>query len=422
MNLIKRRARAGLGLLTILALTAIPAGGETSQNGEDTLVEKLHDKGILTEEEYLQLKKRDDKLDKVLDFLGGLEIGTLSYIDYSGGEEDDGDTYNRFTITRGYINIKKKLTPWLGFRVTPDVHLDEEGSFSLRLKYLYGEFKTPDLAFLTDIKSEVGLGHIPWLDFEEHINPYRVQGTMFIERASTFNSADLGVSILGNIGGQIGEEYQQKVSRYYPGRWGSWHIGVYNGAGYHSEEDNNNKVPEWRISIRPLPDILPGLQGHYFGLYGEGNKEALDDYPDYRVDLGMLSYQNEWIILTGQYARTTGNNKGSLVVPDTDCALRAEGYSFFFNTKLPVLDRKLNWFARYDHFDPDRKDWVTSGDDAYDLAHTGLAWRFFHEWMVILVYERVMYDENNGGIGEVPVLGEDLEDDWRVQTALQIEF
>lgn len=409
-------------LLFILMVGSTPVCAAADDGSDGTLLDTLHDKGVVSDEEYEQLKKRDDKLDKVLNFLGGLELGTLSYIDFSGGEEKDGRSYNRFTITRGYINVKKKLTPWLGFRVTPDVTLDTSGDLKLRLKYLYGEFRPPNLGFLTDIKSEVGLGHMPWLDFEEHINPYRVQGTMFIERASIFNSADLGLSVQGNFGGQLGSEYQKTVSKAYAGRWGSWHLGVYNGGGYHAGEDNGNKVPEWRVTVRPLPDMLPGLQAHYFGLYGEGNKETVDDYPTYRVNLGMLSYQNAWIIFTGQYARTTGNNSGSLVVPGTDRGLRGEGYSFFFNTKLPVLERKLNWFARYDHFDPDRNDWVASGDDSYDLVNSGLAWDFFRDWMVILVYERVMYGDNSGGIGKAPVPGNNLDDDWRVQTALQIEF
>jgi hypothetical protein len=402
------------------------------ENGDDSLLEKLHQKRILTDEEYQELKReeengdeseeREKRLGKLLKYLEGLQIGTLSYVDFSGGERNDGNSFNRFTITRGYINIKWRLTPWLGFRITPDAHQDASGDFELRLKYLYAEFRPPDLCFFTDMKSEVGIGHMPWLDFEEHINPYRVQGTMFIERARTFNSADVGVSLRGLFGGQLDSEYQDEVSHYYPGRWGSWHFGVYNGGGYHANERNDNKIPEWRISLRPIPDLLPGLQVHYFGLYGKGNRENVSEFPDYRVNLAMLSYQNQWITFTGQYARTRGNNSGSLVVPGTDDALRGEGYSFFFNTKLPLCDRKLSAFARYDHFDPDRTNRVTAGDDSYHLANAGLAWEFFGHWMLLLAYERIMYEDNNGGLGAVPGPNMNLAHDWRVQTALQIKF
>ena len=259
-----------------------------------------------------------------------------------GRRQLDGDFFNEFQITRGYIVIRKQLTPWLAFRITPDITLEKQETieidgeeivlvdenhtdFKLRLKYLYAEFRPPDISFLTSMRSEVGMGHMPWLDFEEHINPYRCQGTMFIERAGTFNSADLGVSIRGYLGRQLDEHYLKTVSKYYAGRYGSWHIGVYNGPGYHATENNANKVPEYRLSIRPLPDIVPGLQVHYFGLYGKGNHDPADEFPDYKVHLGMLSYQNEWVTFTGQYARTWGNASGTWVVPGTDEALKTEG-------------------------------------------------------------------------------------------------
>jgi len=409
-------------LLLFLGLCWTPVHASSGYDGDETLLDNLHKKGIVSDDEYEQLARRDNAMDKVLKFLGGLQVGTLSYFDYSAGKHEDDESFNEFRITRGYINIKKQLTPWLGFRITPDAHQDSTGDFKLRLKYLYAELRPPDFRFMTGMKSELGIGHMPWLDFEEHINPYRCQGTMFIERAGTFNSADLGVSIRGDLAGQLGKDYQKTVSKYYAGRYGSWHVGVYNGGGYHATEENENKVPEWRLTLRPLPDIIPGLQVHYFGLYGKGNQENVNRFPDYRVNLGMLSYQNEWVIFTGQYAQTWGNNKGTLVVPGTDEALRGEGYSFFFNTKLPVLDRKLNLFARYDHFDPDRKDEVTLGDDCYDLVNGGLAWEFYHHFMWLLVYERIMYDRNNGGVGKAPSFDNDLADDWKVQTVLQISF
>jgi hypothetical protein len=415
-------------LVCLLVLAGVPAHA-SGEAAEPSLLQKLHEKKILTDEEYEQLQKRDSKIDKLVAALGGLSIGTLSYVDFSGGESG-GDSYNKFKVTRGYINIKRDVTPWLRFRVTPDAHQEEpeadddpnKADFEFRLKYLYAEFRPPDAGIFTNMGAEVGIGHMPWLDFEEHVNPYRAQGTMFIERAGIFNSADIGVSMQGYLGDPLDADYQKGVSKYYAGRWGSWHVGVYNGGGYAAAEDNENKVPEVRLSLRPLPDNVPGLQFSYFGLWGEGNKTNLDRHPDYWVNLGMVSYQDEWIILTAQYATARGNNKGSLAVPETDRALREAGYSFFFNTKLPVCDRKLNFLARYDHFDPDTENWVTSGSDHYDLMNGGFAWEFYPHWLAMLVYEHTMYQDNNGGLGKVPSAGKNRDDDWRVQTVLQIEI
>ncbi len=420
---IGRFAKGVSCLFLVLTLFWTPVHAASGYDSDETLLDNLHKKGIVSDDEYKQLKKKDKATDKVVKFLGGLKIGTLSYFDYSGGREKDGTPFNHFRVTRGYINIKKQLTPWLGFRITPDARQDDTGDFKLRLKYLYAELRPPDIGFLTQMKSEIGIGHMPWLDFEQKINPYRCQGTMFIERAKTFNSADVGVSLRGNLFGQLDEEYRTNVNKYYAGRYGSWHFGVYNGGGYNAEEKNENKIPEWRLTLRPLPDIIPGLQVHYFGLYGRGNTDDSEmSSPDYRVHLGMLSYQCEWITFTGQYARTWGNNKGSLVIPGTNEALRGEGYSLFINSKLPVLDRKLNLFARFDHFDHDRKDVVTSGNDCHDLVNGGLAWEFYHHFLWLLVYERVMYENNSGGMGKAPSAGKNLEDDWRVQTVLQMKF
>ena len=414
-------ALAFLTIVACLAMMGTPVAADSGGDDDASLLDVLHGNGTLTEEQYEQLQAEEKKTAKILKALKGLNVGTLAYVDFSGGEVND-DSYNRFAVTRGYINIKKKITPWFGFRVTPDAHQDDTGDYKLRLKYLYATFSPPDFGFFTDMISEVGISHMPWLDFEEHINPYRCQGTMFIERAKTFNSADVGVSIRGNFGGQLDKEYQKNVSKYYPGKWGSWHVGVYNGGGYHADEETDNKVPEWRLSIRPLPGIIPGLQLHYFGLYGKGNRYFEDKAPDYKVNLGMVSYQNAWVTLTGQYARTEGNNGGKLVDPVTSEALKAGGYSFFANAKLPVCDGKWNLFGRYDHFDPDTDDRITGGDDCYDLYFGGIAWEFYHHCYLMVVYEAIEYEKNNGGLGKVPGADSCLPDAWKVQTVLQIKF
>ena len=80
------------------------------------------------------------------------------------------------------------------------------------------------------------------------------------------------------------------------------------------ETNYKNKVPEYRVTLRPLPDLLPGFQATYFGLYGQGNSSTRSQfngtpsaatpyqqyYPDWIVNLGYLSYQNPWFILTAQ--------------------------------------------------------------------------------------------------------------------------
>ena len=429
---------ACIGFMVTILLVGLGYGPSYAREGsqQDPLIDKLIEKGLITEEEGTAIRKEaetierhdGEKGDKHLALpkgLKGLSVGMLAYIDYSSGVEPEHgggeSSYNEFRLTRGYFTVKKKLFPWMHTRVTIDTHQDETGDYKNRLKYLYAELRPPDLGFLTNMKSEIGLGHIPWLDFEEHINPYRCQGTMAIERAGTFNSADTGVSLRGYLGGKLKDAEEKTGSHYYDGRYGSWHLGVYNGSGYHESEDNNNKALEGRLTVRPLPEAIPGLQLSYFGICGEGNKEASDgDYPDYNVNLGMVSYEHPRVTLTAQYFQTEGNAKGKWVDATGD-ALDTAGYSFFGKVKLPVMDEKLSLFARYDHFDQDDDDRIAD-DTAYDMFMSGLAWDVYKGNLLMLVYETTDYEDNAGKKTKAPEVDSDLGDDHRIQAVWQIKF
>lgn len=430
-------------ILTGLLLTF---GITQSWAGEvDILVNKLVEKGILSHSEAQELVKemqkeavvlaeqrKQDVVKEIKDkelavpkALKGLDVGMLAYVDYSNGvmpePGDEDSSYNHFRITRGYLTVTKEILPWMHTRITLDTHQDADGDYKERLKYLYAEFRPPDMGLLTGMKSEVGLGHIPWLDFEEHVNPYRCQGTMAIERAGTFNSADTGISLRGDFAGKLEDAKEKTGNNHYDGHYGSWHLGVYNGSGYHASEKNNNKVVEGRLTLRPMPDLLPGLQLSYFGIYGDGNDKASNGYyPDYEVNMGMLSYEHPWVILTGQYFQTEGNAKGKWVDADGD-ALNTDGYSFFGNLKLPFFDRKFSLFARYDHFDQDDDNRI--GNDAdYDMYVGGLAWDVHKGNMLLLSYETTDYGDDAGTKGNVPILDNRLGDDRKVQAVWQIKF
>jgi hypothetical protein len=432
-----------IGLALLLCVGAVVGAGIEVRAGQnrDPLIEVLIRKGILTEQEAAEIQKEAKALEEqrqreVVETvkkegvelpkgLKNVSVGMLGYLDYSSGKSpESGDkesSYNEFRVTRGYLTVKKQILPWMGARITSDVHQDDTGDYKVRLKYYYAEFKAGDLGPLTDMKSEFGMGHIPWLDFEEHVNPYRCQGTMAVERAGVFNSSDLGLGLQGYLGGDLEDAESRTGMHYYTGRYGSWHLGVYNGSGYHASENNNDKVLEGRVTLRPLPAFVPGLQLSYFTIYGEGNRRAVDgEYPDYVVNLGMVSYENPLLILTAQYFRTRGNASGKWVDIRGD-ALDTAGYSFFGNFKLPVFERKLSLFARYDHFDADVDDEIAR-DTAYDMFIGGIAYDFYHSNMLVLAYETTDYEHDSGGKGGVPVLDNRLGDDYKLQLVYQVSF
>jgi len=411
-----------LSIAAASLLTVTLAGAATAHAADkkgDSLADLLVQKGVVSADEVAQLPHESD-LPKGL---AGMEFEALGFVDYSvgstGAKNDTTQSLNRFTLTRGYLTVKKEILPWMRARTTLDVtQLDDSGDWEARLKYLYGELRPGDLGPLTQMQAEIGQGHIPWLDFEEHVNPYRCQGTMPIERAGIFNSADLGVSLRGNIGGKLADAKKRTGNSHYDGQYGSWHVGVYNGSGYHKKEKNDDKVLEGRLTIRPLPDMAPGLQVSYLGITGEGN---MDQGPDYTVNLGMVSYEHPWFILTGQYFQTTGNASGELVDGSGD-ALDTEGYSFFGNVKLPVADKRLALFGRYDHFDADKDAKVTNDAD-YDLALGGVSFDLHHGNMILVDYETVSYGKGSGGLGKLATTDKvNLGDDERIQIVYQIKY
>ncbi len=442
-----KKARYTMSIIAVCLMCLSGIRTDVRAN-QDILLKILVKKGILTREEAEAINVEARKKEKIRDkkqketlvkeikdkglavpyALKGLEFDLLGYVDYSigkspgpGGNEKD---YNRFSLTRGYLTVKKEITPWIHTRMTFDIHRDSTGDYKERLKYLYAELRPPDLVFFTSMKAEIGQGHIPWLDFEEHVNPYRCQGTMAIERAGVFNSADVGISLRGYFGGTLENAKKRTGNHHYDGRYGSWHFGIYNGPGYHTGERNNNKVLEGRLTIRPMPHFIPGLQLSYLGLYGEGNKKATNNnYPDYKVNLLMLSYQNPMFIFTSQYFKTKGNAKGSWVNANGN-ALDTIGYSFFADYRLPVVlfsQKRLHLFGRYDHFDQDNDDDIAKDTD-YEMFLFGLACEIYKENMLILDFEKTDYGHDANTKHNVPIAGNNLGDDYRTQVVLQVKF
>lgn len=73
----------------------------------------------------------------------------------------------------------------------------------------------------------LGVVHRPWIDFDQKINDYRLQESMFLDQNGIVGSADYGVTFSSLLGGEIDEEYQEEVQSSYPGRYGNLSLGVY---------------------------------------------------------------------------------------------------------------------------------------------------------------------------------------------------
>ena len=431
------------------------------------------------------------------DVLKGLHVGMLAYLGYTVGDtpqfmgpevklkngefegrNNDGHVgLNKFYLERGYLTVEKEITPWLSARSTTDlteyasttktvstpgggtttIATDAEaGDWKIRQKYLYAAVKPGNVGnVLTQIIGEFGLGHNPWHDWEESFYPYRCQGTIPIEREGVLNSADLGGSIRGYFGGEFPNAKEVLGGTNYDGRYGSWQVGVYNGSGYHAVENHPDKPVEYRVSVRPLPDILPGFQATYFGLYGKGNSSSASNfggpfyqyYPDWIVNLGHLSYEHPWFRLSAQIISTKGNQAGNWTTVTggaVPIGRRADslwtlGYSGFGDVKLPIClwswdtAYPLHVFARMDWFNADENA-VIADDAKYTKLITGVAYYLYKDNLILLSYEKTWYGQDyaiQGGTGidgstnqvvNFASKGSNLGTDQRLEVVWQVSF
>lgn len=378
--------------------------------------------------------------------LGGIKIGGTYYLSYQNGDKysssskssDRTDAYSKFVLKRAYIDVRKQITPWFSVRGTPDITQDSTGDYKVRMKYAYGLFTWKGNAFFSKPYMEVGMVHTAFLDWEDGVNRYRMQDTLFSERVLSLPSADLGFLAGGNFGPDLPKSYQDEVSKSAPGRWGSWNLGVFNGSGYNGSENNQNKVIQARVSLRPLPDIAPGFQITLAGLEGKGNVAptwvtsgtfaGTQNYPDWSLYQAVLSYQHPRFTLSAQYLWGVGNNKGDAIYAPTDYVAgqvdmgdiyqgrESAGYSFFGEYRFPA-NRRFSAFFRHDHFDPDTKNILRlkNNEDVQKRDILGVAWWIYKDNAVLFDYENLSHSRYYAPGLKTP-------DEGRFQVTLQIKY
>ncbi|MEA2077851.1 MAG: hypothetical protein U9O95_07525, partial [Candidatus Marinimicrobia bacterium] len=304
------------------------------------------------------------------------------FMAYRGNIPSEGDNF--FGLKRGYITFKKNLNETFSIRYTQDITIDKEGSdagnIELLFKYCYLKAALPEVLFFTQPFVEVGLVHRPWMEFEQKINTYRVQGKMFLERFAVISSADFGINAVTLLGGKLDDEAREKVKSSLPGKYGSLSLGVYNGGGYHAIEQNNNKTFEGRLTLRPFPGFMPGLQVTYATANGKGNDTIQSPFI---VNTYYLSFENPFTTLAAQYYHGTGKEAG---YTEWDY----NGYSFFGEVCLSWVPVAI--FGRYDHFHSDPSSVIAM--DSWDKVYIGgIVWKFYKENRLLVDIEHTVHTE-----------------------------
>ena len=231
-----------------------------------------------------------------------------------------------FDMTRAYVNVLGRFSNGITTRLTTDI-LPTGTNLAIRLKYAFAAW-TPTGSSLT---YKLGMIHTPWVDFEETLWDYRMQGTIAVDRNPgggsalfTMTAADIGVGVDGHWKGE-------QVNAQFA---------LVNGEGYAGGSGDFRKDFEARVSYRLQPtndnSRVGGLRlSGYLGIGKFSGTGA-----DRNRYLGMLSYRTNQYTVAGEYVSV----KNAAVTGSIISA---------FGTYHLSPPSKIALIARVDIFDPD---------------------------------------------------------------------
>lgn len=225
-----------------------------------------------------------------------------------------------FDMTRAYVNVLGRFSNGITTRVTSDVLANGVGgNYVIRLKYAFAAW-TPTGSSLT---YKLGMIHTPWVDFEETLWDYRMQGTIAVDRNGAMTSSDVGFGVDGMWN-------NQQVNAQFA---------IVNGEGYSGGSGDFRKDFEARVSYRLSPtddnSRVGGLR--LSGYVGVGKTTGAG--ADRNRYLGMLSYRKQQFTVAGEYvSRKDGPVTGSII--------SAFGVYHLTNSKVALI-------GRVDLVDPD---------------------------------------------------------------------
>ncbi|NPA58774.1 MAG: hypothetical protein GXN94_05725 [Aquificae bacterium] len=364
-----------LTALALVGFAGLSFGGEIT----DPLLKKLYEKGVLTEEEALQLQKEETP---VLSKSKKLQFGGKAYIGYTYTDVNNGTDEGTFEVRRGYFITKYYFNSTDYFRFTFDItwQYNKEDpaqgkELDLKVKHLY--FNKDISGYVPNTQVEIGIVHTPWLDYEEH------SGWFLRAISKSFYEAKDGANVLPSA--DAGIDFRTRFD------YVSAEYGVYNGEGYDhldrkDKGDKGNKpmiagritwhvLGNGRKNPNPLKDTFLNLSLHGFNSY---NHRGSDD--DFSAIHLHGSYNNPLFLIAGQYLQSDWY---------TDSENSGDGYSINFEFR-PFLEHKIALFGRYDNWNSD--------NDAYDREGFiyGVAYRMSKYLMVAVNGYTVNYDKEDG--------------------------
>lgn len=288
-------------------------------------------------------------------------VSGVGYLQYAYQLKDTANHVNNFDVTRAYVNLIGRFAGGVGARVTLDVNRPAgDNSLRYRLKYAFATY-TPTASPLT---FKLGMIHTPWVDFEETLWEYRMQGTTALDRNGYLTSSDLGVGVDGKWG-------PDKVNMQ---------VAFVNGESYSGGPGDQRKDVEGRVSVRLLgtddSSRVGGLRISGYGGYGKpttgGQRNRF---------LGMLSYKTKQITLAGELATTKDSVTGTPTPSVTGRVITAFGVYKVPNSKIGLI-------ARVDIVDPN----TSAASDKQTRIIGGVSYQLSPNLRLLLDIDNLSYE------------------------------
>lgn len=279
----------------------------------------------------------------------------------------DTANYNNFDVTRAYVNITGKFDHGVSTRITTDLYRNSDGNYNIRLKYAYVTF--------TPAKSRVsfrfGQTQTPWIDWEEGLWGYRMQGPIAVDRGGFLTSADLGLAV--DINGKDNVANAQ--------------LALVNGEGYHSGEGDSHKDAEARVSVRLAKSDDSGTRGGLrLTVYGGVGAPTGGGVRDRAI--GAITYKSSLVTLGGEYALAS-TRKGDAT--PSNPTVKAHIASFFGVLNVPKSN--VGFIGRVDVVNPNT--------DATNAGHTivigGISYKISSNLLLLGDIDATSYQTNPTG-------------------------
>ena len=253
-----------------------------------------------------------------------VSVSGVGYAQYGYQLKDSANHQNAFDLTRAYVNVIGKFDGGVMTRVTADIY-SSGTSLAYRLKYAYLAY-TPTNSALT---YKFGLLHTPWVDYEEGMWDYRMQGSIALDRNHYLTSSDLGVGV--------------------DGKWNKDQVNMQvtfvNGEGYSGGSGDQRKDVEARVSVRLLNTDDMGSRGglRLTGYAGYGKPNGGGQRQRF---VGMASYKSKAVTLAGEFAIAKDSSATTVTLLDAQ-VISAFGV-------LHVPNSKVAFIGRLDYVKPDK--------------------------------------------------------------------